>query len=157
MKLSNIKYFCTVNGDGFRTAVFVSGCNLHCKGCFNAKAWDFEYGFELTDEVIEKILTSIEPSYISGLSILGGEPMDVKNQEGVHRIIKAFRERFGDSKDVWMWSGYYINNIPQTEYTEDIIDSLDVLVDGPFEIDKADVKLVHKGSSNQNVHYLKKK
>ena len=61
MKLSNIKYFCTVNGDGFRTAVFVSGCNLHCKGCFNAKAWDFEYGFDLTDELIEKILASIEP------------------------------------------------------------------------------------------------
>lgn len=156
MKLSNIKYFCTTNGDGFRTAVFVSGCNIHCSGCFNKKAWDFNFGFELNDEIINKILTSIDNEYISGLSILGGEPMDVNNQEGVMKIIQAFRNKFGETKDIWMWTGYYHENVPHTEYTEQILSNIDVLIDGPFIAEESDIRLKYKGSKNQNVIKMKK-
>ena len=83
MNYNTIKYFSTVNGDGVRTAVFVSGCNIHCPGCFNKKAQDFDYGKPLDDEVIERVLTSIDKPYISGLSILGGEPLDERNLQGV--------------------------------------------------------------------------
>lgn len=152
MKLSNIKYYCTTNGTGFRTAVFVSGCSLHCPGCFNKTAWDYNYGFELTDDVIEKIITSCEPEYITGLSILGGEPMDEKNQSGVYQIIKAFRDRFGNSKNIWMWSGYHIHkNMPVTEYSDEILANVDYLVDGPYKQDCADLKLKWRGSSNQRI------
>ena len=95
MNITNIKYFSTVNGNGVRTAVFVSGCNLHCEGCFNSGAWSFDTGHEMTAELIDKILDSIEPEYISGLSILGGEPLDPKNQYGVATLIEKFRKRFG--------------------------------------------------------------
>ena len=156
MKYSNIKYYSTTNGDGFRTCLFVSGCNLHCKGCFNQKAWDFNWGKEFDQEVINKILKSIEPEYIQGLSILGGEPMDEKNQEGVWDIIKAFRERFGNTKDIWMWSGFYIEKMPKTVYKDKILNELDILIDGPFEIEKSKIGLKYKGSDNQRVLNMKK-
>lgn len=156
MKLSNIKYFCTTNGDGFRTVVFVSGCSLHCPGCFNKEAWDYNHGFELNDSVIEKILEKSEPEYISGLSILGGEPMDVKNQSGVLKIIREFRKKFGKSKNIWMWSGYQMgNNMPMTDCTEEILSEVDYIIDGPYKDECSDRNLKYRGSSNQRV--LKKK
>ena len=106
MNITNIKYFSTVNGTGVRTAVFVSGCNLHCEGCFNSGAWSFNAGHELSLELINKILDSIEPEYISGLSILGGEPLDLKNQPGVAYLIEEFRERFGNSKTIGVWEEF---------------------------------------------------
>ena len=111
MNISTIKYFSTVNGDGFRTAVFVSGCKLHCKGCFNYEAWDFNHGVKLIDEIIDKILKSIEPEYIRGLSILGGEPLDENNVEGVKHLVNKFREKFGNTKTIWIWSGYTFEEI----------------------------------------------
>lgn len=154
MKLSNIKYYCTSNGDGFRTAVFVSGCSLHCPGCFNKIAWDYNHGFELTDSVIEKIIKSCEPEYISGISLLGGEPMDEKNQAGVYRIIEAFRNKFGKDKTVWMWSGYHIDsNMPVTEWSKNILKEVDYLIDGPYKQDCANIKLKYRGSSNQRVFH----
>ena len=156
MKISAIKYFSTVNGSGFRTAVFVSGCNLHCKGCFNTEAWDFEHGVDAIDELINKILDSIEPSYIAGLSILGGEPMDVRNQHSVSYLITKFRERFGETKNIWLYTGYvYGKSIPKTDDTENILSNVDVLVDGPFDIDKYDGTLAFRGSSNQRILHLK--
>ena len=152
MKLSNIKYYCTSNGDGFRTAVFVSGCSLHCPGCFNKIAWDYNHGFELTDAIIDKIVKSCEPEYINGLSILGGEPMDVKNQAGVNKIINAFRNKFGKNKTIWMWSGYHIGlDMPETNWSEMILKEVDYLIDGPYKEDCASLKLKYRGSSNQRV------
>lgn len=151
MNYNTIKYFCTVNGPGVRTAVFVSGCNLHCKGCFNTAAWDFLSGKKLTDDKIDEILDSIEPVYIKGLSILGGEPLDIKNQGGVSHLIEKFRDRFGTTKNIWLWSGYYFDDIPQGKYTEYILDNLDAIVDGPFEAELYDSKLQFRGSSNQHI------
>lgn len=150
MKYSNIKYFSTQNGDGVRTCIFVSGCRLHCKGCFNKIAWDFNAGKELTDEVINKILESIEPEYIQGLSILGGEPLDENNIEGVKHIIEMFRDKFNNTKDIWLWSGYYYEN-EMTDYQKEVALMCDYLIDGRFESDKYSPDLYFKGSSNQTV------
>ena len=156
MNITNIKYFSTVNGNGVRTAVFVSGCNLHCEGCFNSAAWSFDTGHKMTNEIIDKILESIEPEYISGLSILGGEPMDPKNQPGVAILIKKFRERFGNKKDIWLWTGYEYDSIPFDGDTLYIISNIDVIVDGPFIVSKKDLNLPYRGSSNQRIIDAKK-
>lgn len=156
MNITNIKYFSTVNGNGVRTAVFVSGCNLHCEGCFNSAAWSFDTGHKMTNEIIDKILESIEPEYISGLSILGGEPMDPKNQPGVAILIKKFRERFGNKKDIWLWTGYEYDSIPFDGDTLYIISNVDVIVDGPFKASKKDINLPYRGSSNQRIIDAKK-
>lgn len=151
MNITNIKYFSTVNGTGVRTAVFVAGCNLHCDGCFNNGAWSFESGKGLSLELIDKILDSIEPEYISGLSILGGEPLDPKNQSGVTKLIEKFRARFGNTKTIWLWTGYEYENVPLTEHIFYILDHVDVIVDGPFIAKKKDLNLPYRGSSNQRV------
>ena len=156
MNITNIKYFSTVNGNGVRTAVFVSGCNLHCEGCFNSAAWSFDTGHKMTNEIIDKILESIEPEYISGLSILGGEPMDPKNQPGVAILIKKFREKFGNKKDIWLWTGYEYDSIPFDGDTLYIISNIDVIVDGPFQASKKDLNLPYRGSSNQRIIDAKK-
>ena len=151
MNITNIKYFSTVNGTGVRTAVFVAGCNLHCDGCFNNGAWSFEAGKGLSLELIDKILDSIEPEYISGLSILGGEPLDPKNQSGVTKLIEKFRARFGNTKTIWLWTGYEYENVPLTEHIFYILDNIDVIVDGPFIAKKKDLNLPYRGSSNQRI------
>jgi anaerobic ribonucleoside-triphosphate reductase activating protein len=151
MNITNIKYFSTVNGTGVRTAVFVAGCNLHCDGCFNNGAWSFEAGKGLSLELINKILDSIEPEYISGLSILGGEPLDPKNQSGVTKLIEKFRARFGNTKTIWLWTGYEYENVPLTEHIFYILEHVDVIVDGPFIARKKDLKLPYRGSSNQRI------
>ena len=156
MNITNIKYFSTVNGNGVRTAVFVSGCNLHCEGCFNSGAWSFDTGHEMTAELIDKILDSIEPEYISGLSILGGEPLDPKNQYGVATLIEKFRKRFGDSKTIWLWTGYEYDKIPLDTHIFYILKNIDVIVDGPFKISKKDVNLPYRGSLNQRIIDAKK-
>lgn len=115
MKLANIKYFCTVNAPGFSTSVFCSGCSRRCPGCFNKIAWDYNYGHELTDELINKIISETEPDYIKSLCILGGEPLDPANSEGIATIIKQFREHFGSKKNIWLWTGYIINDISNFE------------------------------------------
>lgn len=155
MNLSNIKYYSTNNGPGFRTAIFVSGCSLHCPGCFNKIAWDYSHGFELDERVIDKIIKSCEPEFITGLSILGGEPMDEKNQSGVVKIIRSFRKKFGNEKTIWMWSGYHLDNIPSTEVSQEILDNVDCIIDGPYKENCADLKLKYRGSSNQRI--MKKK
>lgn len=150
-KYSVIKNFCTSNGPGVRTAIYLSGCALHCKGCFNYEIWDFKSGEELTPDVINEITDSIKPDYIQGLSILGGEPLDARNQESVYNLLKAFRKEFGNTKDVWLWTGYTINDIPKTEYTKYILKNVDVIVDGPFILELQDIALQYCGSSNQRV------
>lgn len=156
MKYSNIKYYSTINGEGVRTAVFVSGCDMnpHCEGCFNKIAWDFDHGSEFTEEVIDRILESIEPSYSSGLSILGGEPLSEKNLDGVFHLIERFREKFGDEdKTVWLWTGHYVDNLNDRQ--KKIVKACDVVVDGPFVKSLYNKDLKFMGSSNQRVINIK--
>lgn len=153
MNYSNIKYFSTVNGKGVRTAIFVSGCRLHCKGCFNHEAWDFNHGNELTDDKIDEILESIEPQYISGLSILGGEPLDDKNAEGVLYLINKFRDKFGYyDKDIWLWTGYKLENNLNHEVKKEVMLKCDYIIDGAFESDKYNSDLMYRGSHNQRIY-----
>lgn len=157
MNITTIKYYCTQNGPGFRTAVFVAGCRLHCKGCFNTAAWDFNSGVEMTEELINKIIDSVKEEHINGLSILGGEPLDSKNQEGVYKLIKRFRNIYGNTKTIWLWTGYDEDNIPNTKYTDKILSELDSAVVGPFIQELYDANIRYAGSSNQHIVEFKKR
>lgn len=155
MKYSKIKYFCTTNGAGFSTAVYVSGCDMnpHCKGCFNQIAWDFEHGEEFTEEVIDRVLESIEPEYINNLSILGGEPLSCRNLDGVEHLIERFSEKFVNTKTIWLWTGYYLNKMNDKQ--KRIALKCDYVVDGPFDHELYHDKLRFKGSTNQTVWKIK--
>ena len=164
MNYANIKYYDIANGDGLRTSLFVSGCKNHCKGCFNQCAWDFLYGSKYTNEVQNMILDSIEPDRIRGLSILGGDPMEIENQPDVLNLILEFRKRFQDRKDIWMWTGYLIDKDFQEgcrrflpNVTNNILSNIDVIIDGPFIESQKNLSLKYRGSENQRVIYLKKK
>ena len=149
MKYSAIKYFCTVNGIGLSTSLFVSGCDLHCKGCFNRESWDYNVGNEYTEEVEKRIFDSIEPTYITHLSILGGEPLAKGNVKKVLEIVRNFRKRFGNTKKIWLWTGYYLKQM--TDEQKAVVSYCDYLVDGRFEEDKFDQNLNFRGSSNQTI------
>ena len=152
MHYANIKYCSTTNGTGVRTSLFVSGCRIHCNGCFNKQAWDFQYGKEFTQEVIDRILTSIDIEYCSGLTILGGEPLDPNNLSEVENIIDQFREKFGynnPEKTIWVYTGYKYESLRDDQRR--VAGKCDTVVDGPFELDKADVTLKFRGSSNQRI------
>ena len=114
MNYAKIKYFDIANGPGIRTSLFVSGCSNHCKGCFNPETWDFHYGQEFTEETIKEILDSIDNEHIAGLSILGGDPLEYNNLEMVNKLINEFRKRFGFTKDIWMWTGYVLEDFMNT-------------------------------------------
>lgn len=160
MNYAKIKYFDIANGPGIRTSLFVSGCSNHCKGCFNPETWDFHYGKEFTEETIKEILDSIDNEHIAGLSILGGDPLEYNNLEMVNKLINEFRERFGFTKDIWMWTGYILEDIMNENNRElnriDAARKVDVLIDGRFILSKRDLKLKYRGSSNQRIIDMQK-
>lgn len=150
------------NGEGVRVSLFVSGCRRGCKGCFNQVTWDFKYGSLFTKEVEDEIIDALKPSYIEGLTILGGEPFEKENQEALYPFIKKVREIY-PTKSIWMYSGYQIDNdmlkengIVHTKYTYDILSLIDILVDGRFMIDLYNLALKYRGSSNQRIIDVKK-
>ena len=146
MRYNTIRQTDISNGPGIRVSIFMQGCVFHCKNCFNPDTWDFKAGNEFTDETIEKVLNLCEPSYIKGLSILGGEPMHPKNIEGTTKLAKMFKERFPD-KTIWSWTGYTFDDIKDNE----VFKYIDVLVDGRFVDELRNPNLKWKGSSNQRV------
>ena len=157
MNYANIKYCDIANGVGVRTTLFVSGCRLHCPNCFNEEVWDFEAGEPFTQEVAEKIMDSMDVPYVGGLTILGGEPMEPENQAGLVGFLEAVRARFGDSKSIWLFSGHTWEQLRPGgawnlgDVTDRILDTLDVLVDGPFVQARHDITLRFRGSSNQRL------
>lgn len=153
-KVFKIKYNCVSNGKGIRTAIFLSGCNLHCKGCFNEVAWNFNSGFDLDEKTLTAICNSIEPDYIEGISILGGEPLDVKNQKSTYDLCKRIKENY-TNKTIWLWTGYVFDSIPRTGYTLDILKYCDVIIDGPWIQELYSPNLKFRGSSNQRILNLK--
>ena len=161
MYYATIKHCDIANGPGVRTSLFVSGCDHRCPGCFNAEAWDFFYGEPFDDSTIEAILTSIEPAYIAGLSLLGGEPMEPVNQRGLLPLLQAFKERFPE-KTVWCYSGFTYEQLTagaarcRCEVTDRLLALIDVLVDGPFIEAEKDITLRFRGSKNQRLIDLKK-
>jgi anaerobic ribonucleoside-triphosphate reductase activating protein len=157
MNYANIKYCDIANGTGVRTTVFVSGCRLHCPGCFNAEAWDFQAGSPFDETIEAQVLDSLEAAYVEGLSVLGGEPTEPENQPGVAELFEAVRKRFGHTKDIWMYTGRVLEDLlPGGSHAIDgvtprILGNLDVLVDGPFVEDQHDISLRFRGSSNQRL------
>ena len=133
MKYANIKYYDISNGLGVRTSLFVSGCTHRCKGCFNEIAWDFNYGEDFTEETISKILDSVKPVYISGLTLLGGEPMEPSNQRSLLPLLRRFKETF-PSKNIWCYTGYTYetdllnaNGRARCEATTEFLSYVDIL------------------------------
>ena len=149
------------NGEGVRVSLFVSGCTHHCPGCFNKDTWDFCYGKEYTEATEEEILQALEPGYINGLSLLGGEPFEPQNQEVLVHLLRKVRERY-PQKDIWCYSGYLFDRELLGEsrarcgYTDEMLSMLDVLVDGRFVESLKDITLVFRGSSNQRLIDVKK-
>ena len=162
MNYCEIKYFDIANGPGIRTSLFVSGCTHHCKGCFNEMAWDFNSGKEYTTDVEGEIISSLSPSFITGLTLLGGEPMEVRNQEGIVGLVKKIKKEMPD-KTIWLFSGYTFEELLDKdnkrchgEHTMDILEDVDVLVDGKFVLELKNQGLKFRGSSNQRIIDMKR-
>ena len=156
MHYADIKKADIANGLGVRVSLFVSGCNHHCKGCFNQEAWDFNYGKEFTEAEIDKIINELDHSYIEGLSLLGGEPLERKNQQALLPLVKKVKEKF-PYKNIWCYTGFKFDEdvmdkmYQNWEETKELISYIDVIVDGKFEEDKKDLNLKFRGSSNQRI------
>ena len=160
MNYASIRDCDIANGEGVRVSLFVSGCTHHCKGCFNEEAQAFDYGEPFTREVEDRILGALAPSFISGLTLLGGEPMEPANQRALVPFLRRVREIFGASKTVWVYTGCVLerdllkSDRPsrwRTEVTDEFLALSDVMVDGPFIEALKDISLRFRGSSNQRV------
>lgn len=156
MNYGMIKKSDIADGIGVRVTLFVSGCTHHCKGCFNEETWSFDYGQPFTEETEDQILEYLKPSYISGLTLLGGEPMEYVNQQALLPFLEKAKERYPD-KTIWCYTGYLFEEdllermAPKWKITARILELIDVLVDGPFVEEKKDISLVFRGSSNQRI------
>ncbi len=157
MNYAEIKTADVANGPGIRTSLFVSGCTHHCKGCFNECTWSFNYGKPFTKEVEAEIIESLKPAYVTGLTVLGGEPMEVVNQRALTPFIRNVREMF-PNKSIWLYSGYAYEEITDTnnkrcncDVTDELLSCLDVLVDGEFKQELKNISLKFRGSENQRL------
>lgn len=156
MNYADIKRIDVANGEGVRVSVFVSGCNHHCKGCFNECAWDFNYGNKFTEQQEKEVLQDLNHDYISGLTLLGGEPLEPVNQEGLLPLVKKVKEKYPDKK-IWCYTGFDFEKdivgkmAKNNETTQELLKYLDVIVDGKFEEENKDLKLRFRGSSNQRI------
>ena len=156
MNYAAIKYCDIANGPGVRTVLFVSGCRKHCKNCFQPETWDFSYGEPFDEAVEEKIIESLEPDYIAGLTLLGGDPMEPENQAALVPFLRKVKERL-PGKSIWGFTGYLLDEdliaggAKHTDVTEEFLSYLDVLVDGPFVEEQKDLMLKFRGSANQRL------
>ena len=147
MRYHKIRRMDIANGEGIRVSIFMQGCAFHCKNCFNPETWDFDGGIEFTDDTIQEVLDLCNRSEVAGLSILGGEPMHPQNIEGTTKLAKAFKERF-PNKNIWVWTGFLMDRDLKGK---EVLNYLDVLVDGQFVEELHNPLLKWKGSSNQRV------
>ena len=156
MNYAEIKNLDIANGPGLRVSLFVSGCTHHCKGCFNPESWDFNYGQPFTEATEEELLSLLENEHIRGLSLLGGEPFEPANQAVLAPFLQRVKAKF-PNKDVWCYSGYNFEqdmltgNLGPWEITEQMLNCIDVLVDGEFVIELKNPNLRFRGSANQRV------
>ena len=157
MKYAKIKKTDVANGPGVRVSIFVSGCHHHCEGCFNSEAWDFNYGNDFTEDTIQEIIEAMNHDYITGLSLLGGEPFELINKKGLLPLLKKVKEVYPD-KTIWAYSGFLYDELKEMDYpeTKEILSLIDVLVDGKFVESLKDPNLYFRGSSNQRVIDMKK-
>lgn len=153
MHYAVIKNCDIANGPGVRVSLFVSGCTHRCPGCFNAIAWDFEYGEVFTQETVDSILNMLAPPYIRGLTLLGGEPFEPQNQSAIVELLHQVREKYPE-KSIWAFSGYLFDwdiTSGRLGDTSEYLSLIDVLVDGPFIEAEKDLSLRFRGSRNQRL------
>ena len=156
MNVGEVIFADSANGIGIRVSIFVSGCLNHCKGCFQPQTWDFQYGEPLTSDMEDLIVKELSRPYYQGLTILGGEPLELKNQPDVLKLIERVKKEL-PYKTIWMYTGYPYDRdlIPggcrYTEYTDKILDMIDILVDGRFIEEKKNINLNFRGSENQRI------
>ena len=154
MNYADIKTVDIQDGTGIRVSLYVSGCHFHCKGCHNQEAWDFNYGKKFDDSTIDYILELLDHSYIAGLSLLGGEPMELVNQQELQKLVKRVKEKF-PNKTIWCYTGYDFENdimndmYGKHDFTKNMLKYIDIMVDGQFIEDKKLVDLKFRGSTNQ--------
>ena len=157
MNYATIKKRDIANGPGVRVSLFVSGCTHRCPGCFNEIAWDFSYGDPFTPAVEQELLELMAPDYISGMTLLGGEPFEVANQRALLPFLRRVKEQY-PQKTLWCFSGYTFEELSgkqesrcRCETTDEMLSLLDVLVDGRFELEKKNIRLRFRGSENQRL------
>ena len=155
MYYGEIKNHDIANGVGVRVTLFVSGCTHHCKGCFQPQTWAFDYGQPYTQQTEDEILSLLRPTYIRGLTLLGGEPMEPDNQRALLHLLQRVRTEL-PQKDVWCYSGYTLEQLTgqsraRCEVTDELLTMIDVLVDGEFVEEKRNISLKFRGSENQRL------
>ena len=156
MHYADIKKVDIANGEGVRVSVFVSGCRHHCKGCFNQIAWDFKYGKEFNDQTIDEIIKDMDHDYIEGLSLLGGEPLEPENQEGLAKLVERVKEKY-PNKNIWCYTGFDFEKdvmgkmCKESQMSQKLVSNLDVIVDGKFDETQMDKTLRFRGSRNQRI------
>lgn len=154
MNYADIKTIDIQDGTGIRVSIYVSGCHFHCKGCHNKEAWDFNYGKKFDEKTIDYIIEQMNHNYIAGLSILGGEPLELANQKELVSLVKKVKEVYPD-KNIWCYTGYDFEKdilgkmYKEFSYTKDFLDKIDIIVDGEFIEEKKLVDLKFRGSTNQ--------
>lgn len=163
MKYAKIKKCDVANGPGVRVSLFVSGCNHHCKNCFNREAWDFNYGEDFTENEQNEIIEDLKPEYITGLTLLGGEPFEIINQEGLVPLVKKVKQTYPDKK-IWCYTGFTFDKQilgemiekENRQTTKEMLDNIDYIVDGRFVEELKNPSLRFRGSSNQRIIDVKK-
>lgn len=161
MNYADIKRCDVANGEGVRVSLFVSGCTHHCKECFNKEAWDFNYGKPFTEKEIDTIMEYLKPGYVAGLSLLGGEPMEPSNQEGILPLLRRVKKNYPE-KNIWCYTGYLFDKdilermCQESEITKEIVSYLDIVVDGEFVVKQKNLKVNFRGSDNQRIIDVKK-
>ena len=156
MNYCNIKPRDIADGVGVRVTLFVSGCRNHCKNCFQPETWDFNYGEPFSKEVEDRIIEELRPDFIDGLTLLGGEPGEAENQRGLLPFLRRLRREL-PGKDIWCYSGYLFEELAAGkigDHSRELLEQLDVLVDGPFVLAKKDLGLRFRGSSNQRIIHV---
>ena len=146
MRYNLIRKMDISNGPGVRVSIFMQGCSFHCENCFNKETWDFNGGKEFTQNTINQVLDLCNKDEVKGLSILGGEPMHPNNIEGTTKLAKAFKEKYPE-KNLWAWSGFRFEDLKDKE----VLNYVDVLVDGTYKDELHDPTLKWRGSANQRV------
>ena len=160
MNYAQIKNCDIANGEGVRVTLFVSGCTNRCEGCFQPETWDFNFGEPFTKETEDRILEMLKPSYINGLTLLGGEPFEPQNQRALLPFVKRVREMYPE-KNIWAFTGFTLEQLlqksphPRCESTDELLSMIDVLVDGQFVLAKKNLRLRFRGSENQRLLDLK--
>jgi anaerobic ribonucleoside-triphosphate reductase activating protein len=149
-KIADYKAFNFVDGEGVRNCLYVSGCLFACEGCFNKAVQNFNYGTPFTESLMNQIIEDLSHDYVQGLTLLGGEPF--LNTDVCLSVVKRVRETFGSAKDIWSWSGYTFEELLlETPDKLELLHSIDILVDGRFELAKRNLNLQFRGSSNQRI------